>query len=430
MEEQQYHIKQLRLRLQTLLGRKIAKNADLVELESLINNRLNPKNQISYSTLRRFFGFIPSTSPRPKTLLVLSKALGHANFSEFCIKHQTQQVWGLLELFEQLEHSPKLSNKLLPLLQEHSRHPYYLSHFSYFLQQQLKAAHFQLLYKIFDVPALFPESYAEKLRLADILGIVARSINMEQHQTALIKLIYSSKIAEEIFLYLFVDYGSFNQYYGKLIYAIDLKKIKNRDDQLFILLVRNHIAFLQNKKMTALPQVISQDMHPILKGRYHAQQLLMSHQPSQKIAQIFSEARISSTKQEYFFEILSLLIIIKDLDSIAKIEHLYYREILTPRNWAFESKKAFGFIAFSLLAIQRREFESAKNVINLINIQEISNSYRTYIQLLYCIPTYHLSVLTGDQKNASVISRKYKSIATGLGLDFFTIAFLKNYFLE
>lgn len=430
MEEQQYYIKQLRLRLQTLLGRKIAKNADIVELESLINNRLSPKHQISYSTLRRFFGFIPSTTPRPKTLLVLSKALGYANFSEFCSKHQTQQVWNLLELFEQLDASSELSDTLLEPLLQHSKHPYYLSHFSYFLQQQLKNANFHLLDQLFKASALFPKTYADKLRLADVLGIAARKINPKKDITDLTKLIYNSKIAEELFLYLFVDYGSFNQYYGKLIHTIDLKKIKKQDDKLFIQLIRNNIAFLQNKAMNSLPQVASQDMHPILKGRYHAQQILMSNQKRKLIDQIFSEARISNAKQDYFFEILSLFIITKDLESIAKVEKLYYKVILTPRNWAFESKKAFSFIAFSLLSIQRKEFESAKNILSLINIAEISNSYRAYIQLLYYIPYYHLSMLIEDQKNALAAQKKYKNLATDLGLFFFTNSFLKDYFLN
>ena len=50
---------------------------------------------ISYNTLRRFYGIIQGTSPSEKTLNILSKYVGFKSYKDFCFNYPQKKNWAI-----------------------------------------------------------------------------------------------------------------------------------------------------------------------------------------------------------------------------------------------------------------------------------------------------------------------------------------------
>jgi hypothetical protein len=428
MTTKEHYINQLKYKLEGLIGRSISSNADVVELDVCINTIL--EEEVSYSTLRRFFGFIPQTTPSNRTLNLLSSAIGYKNFSDFCLSEEKDQEWEIVAFFVKLGIQGRLSPENRAVLYQLKEQGHFYPHFTSFLQGLLMQRNMLLFESLVNDAGLYPAYYFYRLRIADVLGMTMRVLPQNQLDE-IFELVQKSPNMQELSLYLFVDYSHFNGYYGKWIQNIDLTNVPNRDDQLFIVLIRNLIAFYNQQPMVDLPDIpISNEvkLHPILKGRYFGQRLLMEGGKTSLLKTIFQIAKKSAHKQAFFFELFPMLIILKQFEVIEKIEKLYYEELLTRVNWSFEHKKAFTFIAFSLCAINRGDLKAAEIMLSLIQKNSIENAYLEYVRLLRCIPAYHLSILQENTKEAEIQLHQYEYLSKQLHFSFFTEGFIKTYF--
>lgn len=94
MKSEAYYINELKIRCKGFLGRDVQTNTDVKIILDIINK--NVKDEISFSTLRRFFGFLKNTKPARKTLNVISQSLGFDNFAHFCTKYNTVNNWSYI----------------------------------------------------------------------------------------------------------------------------------------------------------------------------------------------------------------------------------------------------------------------------------------------------------------------------------------------
>jgi hypothetical protein len=85
------HIRSLKIRCNKLIGRSISNHSDVLLLKSILDENLD--ENISLSSLRRFFGLISPTKPNKKTLDILSKGIGFLNFYEFCNREEKNIEW-------------------------------------------------------------------------------------------------------------------------------------------------------------------------------------------------------------------------------------------------------------------------------------------------------------------------------------------------
>lgn len=427
MENQHYYTQLLRSKLHILLGRTVQKNADLILLESIINNKTKVKHKVSYSTLRRFFGFISGTSPSNKTLDNLSQSIDYRDFTDFCTKNYPKNDDTLNEFLNKLSFQKELSKKDISQLSQLKNNTSYQLYFSQFLMRILHTQNSALLYSIFQEKELFPNLYRQQIILANSIGMVLRLLPYDFISKTILPLVEANPLAQNYILYLFVDYSSFNKYYGMLIQKIKLSKIIGNDNKLFIQLIRNSFLFFTQNKMLLLPQADASKLHPILSGRYHAQLLLNPNSQTNK-ATILNQLKDNPSKQAYTFELIPALIFLKDFETIQYIEDQYYEQILTPNQWPFENKKAFAFIAFALNAIKNKQFHSTRIMLELINLPQLSPSYRNYTELLTCIPFYHLYTELKQKKLASQYLNKYTELANQMGFSFFSPSFIETYF--
>ena len=78
------YIRSLQIGCNKLIGKVISNYSDVVLLKSILDENLD--ENISLSSLRRFFGLISPTKPNKKTLDILSKGIGFRNFLHFNIR--------------------------------------------------------------------------------------------------------------------------------------------------------------------------------------------------------------------------------------------------------------------------------------------------------------------------------------------------------
>lgn len=415
MRSKEFYENLLKLKCQNILGYRVEKHADLITLEILLNE--NVEEKISLSTLRRFFGFIPSTQPNNRTLNHISKALGYENFSSFCRLQNRSFEWSYFDVLIKIEDQEHISQKDYLYLENNNRdNPH---SFGYFIHQLIKKGQFDLVNQLFEHPDIFPENIETKGEIADLMGLALRKIS----QKSILKLLpYINKndMLTNYLLFYYVDYSGFNSWYTSLLNGITLKEEHNK---LFRLLVNNALSIYSNKPLTPLPNVNTKNMHPILLGRYIGQQLFMG---SPK--EIIFKYLYKNDVQSYFYEIFPMLIIQKDFASIQMIEERFYEELTTPSNNTFEDKKAMALLAISILNLHQEKIKAAEINISFINKNQIINSYREFILLMSYIPKYRIAHINQDKVRRSEIALAYNALAKKLSFSFFDSNFLENYF--
>lgn len=78
-------IQELLQKVEKTYGEKLSTSSDYFCLYSDIKQKV--KANISFSTLKRIYGYVPySSSPRIATLNVLARYIGERNFDSFCEK--------------------------------------------------------------------------------------------------------------------------------------------------------------------------------------------------------------------------------------------------------------------------------------------------------------------------------------------------------
>ena len=416
MRSKEFYENLLKLKCQNILGYRVEKHTDLISLEVLLND--NTEEKISLSTLRRFFGFIPSTQPNNRTLNHISKALGYENFFHFCRLQNRSFEWSYYDLLIKIEKQEYINEEDYFYLKNNSSGTPHS--FGYFIHQLINKGKFDLVNKLFQLPEIFPENIETKGEIADLMGLALRN-SCPKSILNLIPYMDENGLLINYLLFYFVDYSSFKSWYINLLNQVTLNKKHNK---LFRLLINNAWAIFSKKPLIPLPKVDTKNMHPILLGRYVGQQLFMGG--SKKILLKYLGKR---DVQSYFYEIFPMLIIMKDFSSIQLIEQRFYEELTTPSNNTFEDKKSMALLAFSILNLHQEKIKAAEINISFIQKNQIVNSYRDFILLMSYIPKYQITQINQDIAKQEEVIKAYLLLAKKLGFSFFDSNFLKKYFI-
>ena len=79
----------LKKEIEKKIGKKINSRGDCELVSNIIFETL--ETEISYNTVRRFYGLINPTKPNTKTLNTLSKFVGYKNYIHFLQSHSFKQ---------------------------------------------------------------------------------------------------------------------------------------------------------------------------------------------------------------------------------------------------------------------------------------------------------------------------------------------------
>ena len=412
-------IELLKERVERKFGSKINNVATLKLL--LISINKSSDLDLSYNTLRRFFGFLSSTKPNINTLNSLSQYLGFKNFYSFSnqLHFPNWETWLYVLRLKQQE---KITTEVVQFFNSQLQHEYFVFYFiditTHFFNQKNRAACLKLFEVEFDTLVR-----ATQLRISVALGIILRPL-YKKDKVFIFSLLKSDRFRRTV-VYNFIDYSYFNSGYMELIErSIELEK--EEEHLLFLNLLSTYHAFLNGQAKELLSFSISYDLksvYPIVQGRYYANQLYS--QPVNKQDAIFEQILMESeglNKCEFFFEVIPAILLLKRIDWIEIIFNKYYEEIFEINEFNRLTHLGIYQIAYALLSIKEGSHKRAVSELKKVNIDLAFDSYIDYIKLFSLIARYHL------EKGKIGIKKQYIKLAKKLGFKVFSLDLLEHYF--
>ena len=228
---------------------------------------------ISYNTIRRFFGVVKNVQASNFTLDTLSKFNGFDNYADFLINYKLRNKWT-----EEFEISKIIHNSENELLLEYiennlSKTRSFNLKLIQIIRELLLIGNFKLVCSIFELKKMNANNfnYDDAVLIGMSIGYVINQIDIENKEFN--KVILNENF-QDLVITIYVDYSSLRVYYAKIIEKI-YKNSSRKNILVFCEGILNLNLFL-NKKSKNLYYTLKddEDFHPILKSRIFAQYLL------------------------------------------------------------------------------------------------------------------------------------------------------------
>ena len=272
-------------------------------------------HNVSYNTIRRFFGLVKSVKPRIYTLDILSQFIGFKSYGYFKLNSNLNIRWKLQLKLTQLilQENPK---KLLIFIQENlhkqAEFKFILAHL---LRELLLTNKIKLLNEIFELRAMNSENFNwdDTVLIGNSVGSLLSKLNIISKEEE--KLVLNENF-QDLVITLFVDYSGLNSFYIHIIQLIE-KNSKRSNIVTFCRGILNLANFLSEGSMNNFYTLKMQDAyHPILKSRILAQSILKQENDKLKKLEEYHTINSKNTILEidYLFEIIVTAIIVKDFE--------------------------------------------------------------------------------------------------------------------
>lgn len=389
-------ISQILINIQQKSGITVERVSDIISLKEEIETITNSK--IGYNTLRRLFGFLPSTKPSQSTLNVLAKYLGFYSYSNYVSNKFYSDEWyfhqNLIRLHVHQNHSIEslqflekgLGSMDVSIIAQYISTHIYLNNIP-FLKTLFSTVNFNKL----------PDS--EILKLSTI---ITQSLLIIPIKLAL--KIYQDLIPIDNFRKLipmfYVDYRNLKGIYSDVLNIIKQSTNCN-EDVLFAKLVLSLKSFYFCEKhescyIVSKPQNFDK-LHTILKGRYLGQVILVSTKVDDQFREDLLESLKSHHTSLFTLEITPALIIKEEYDLLTTIYHKFYENIFESHSWAYRTTNAINLIGLANVNWHHKKYSSAKNNLELIEIDKVELGYYEYVSLFYCLTKIKISYSERDK---------------------------------
>lgn len=228
---------------------------------------------ISYNTIRRFFGIVKNVQASNFTLDTLSKFNGFDNYADFLINYKLRNKWT-----QEFEISKIIHNSENELLLEYiennlSKTRSFNLKLIQIIRELLLIGNFKLVCSIFELKKMNANNfnYDDAVLIGMSIGYLINQIDIENKEFN--KVILNENF-QDLIITIYVDYSSLRVYYAKIIKKI-YKNSSRKNILVFCEGILNLNLFL-NKKSKDLYYTLKddEDFHPILKSRIFAQHLL------------------------------------------------------------------------------------------------------------------------------------------------------------
>ena len=426
---------QLRIDIQKQIGYQIENISELKMLHEAIE--WNTKKKISFNTLRRFFGFLKSTTPNLKTLNTLCQYIGYVNFSAYQKKYLKDDDWFVWTQTIKIELSDSIREEDIQWLETQQKTNEYHLKIASIIKTFIYRKNYAILNQFFDNRILkFEET--NQLKLAANICLLFRSLSDDEIE-ALIKKITPNKVFRENILHWFVDYSNFNNYYGSFIREARKHALPDSHEALFYDLILNYNHYLSSSSdLKSIPlNRILPGFFIVLQGRCYAYNLLyFSEQKNNREFELTWEKLLykitaSGKVNMVTIEVFPALLLIKDFEKTTFLIQNYYEELLTLENWSSYPNLGMILITQTLHLIKENKIKEAKIGFELIDLSKFSLSYSDYIKLFYLIAKYQLELASSsntDQLNE--IQEEYEAVAIQTGFKRFSVRFLTEYLIN
>jgi hypothetical protein len=229
---------------------------------------------ISYNTIRRFFGVVKNVQASNFTLDTLSRFNSFENYSDFIVNHKLMYRWRQEFEISKIIHRGE-DDKLLEYIDRSiSQTKSFNLKLIQIIRELLLIGNFNLIRRVFELKKMNADNfnYDSKVLIGMSIGYLISVVNKKNK-------VFNELVLNENFqdlvITIFVDYGNLRSYYSEIIKKIHTKSSR-KDVQVFCEGILNLNLYL-NKKNSQSFYILKEenDFHPILKSRIFAQYLLM-----------------------------------------------------------------------------------------------------------------------------------------------------------
>ena len=409
----------LKSEIENKIKRKIKNRGDCEFLSNAI--LINMDADLSFNTIRRFFGLLPPTNPNIITLNILSQFIGYKSYLHFS---QTFNYEGSHHFSELLYSAIETNNeeeviKIIDLAKKHADD--FLSLVIILSRELLHNENYSLIDRIFSLKSMDIESfsYFEILRIGNSIGLLIRK------QKKIHPILLMNKNFLDCVYLTFVDYSNLNNYYGD-ISKIILNNNLREDITLFSKSILEFRKFLNNKKTTEIniDENLERNIHPILSGRLLALKLLNKN--ANETLNILNNYNLRNKHigdfLSRYFELFTTTILIKNITAMkflvdnVSVKIKYYHQKIH-----LNSYYLMCLFYYRLTSQKESELKMLAN----FELEDCLTSYKKYIELLWLIYQYDESNEI-HKKNRVICS--YRTISKELNHSYFSESFLLNYF--
>jgi len=428
-------LNQFRLDIQKQIGYQIENLSELKMAQEAIE--WNSKKKISFNTLRRFFGFLKSTTPNLNTLNTLSQFIGYENYSTYQKNSLRDNDWFVWTQTIKIELSDSLNESDIQWLEMQQKTSDYHLKIASIIKTFIYRKNYIILNQFFD-NRIFKFEETNQLKLAANICLLFRSLNKEEISTIIQKITPNIVFRENI-LHWFIDYSCFNGYYGDFIQESRKHALLESHEALFYDLIvgyNDYLSCKSNLKQIDLNRV-KPDFFIVLKGRCFAYNLLYysEQKNNTEYEKVWSKFVTLLNKSEQInlltIELFPALLFIKDFKKTNYLIQNYYEELLTLENWSGYTFQATILLTQTLHLIKEDKFKEAKIGFDLIDLSKFSLSYSDYIKLFYLVTKYQLAkALSSGEDLLFEIQTEYEFIAIQTGFKRFSVRFLTEYLIN
>jgi len=173
---------------------------------------------ISYNTIRRFFGIVKNVQASNFTLDTLSKFNGFDNYSDFMVNFKLKNKWSEEFEISKIIHK-SMDDQLLKYIEDN------LSHTRSFnlkliqiIRELLLIGNFNLIRRIFELKKMNANNfnYDDKVLMGMSIGYLVSVVNVKNKMFN--KLILNENF-QDLVITIFVDYGSLRTYYSRIRFS-------------------------------------------------------------------------------------------------------------------------------------------------------------------------------------------------------------------
>lgn len=427
---------QLRTDIEIKIGFKIVSSSDIKIFVNIL--RENQIVDLSYNTLRRFWGLLPETKARQNTLNKLSLFLGYQSYLSYIREKNKFELWHTEVKLQRLKYQEDLTasdlNFINKIIKYQGSIHYFIALFEHAVQYE-KWNYIQTLFnsKHFNLTGKKKiEALEFNVKIASLISIKLKSIPLNDFKKLMPNLIEITKFKENV-LYIYVDLTNMNGRYGYLIDLIDKKK-KEHQEKVFIKLLKGLVQFLNHGQTNKIriDESTLMNLPVTLRGRYLGFQILYASQISdQNLEQYYWSLFFDLIAEEndirnFLHEFIHHLLLAKRFKKLNFIMSKYYEDILD----IFHVHNYLDVFIYDLIdamfSLRSSDIKRAKIVFkNLYMDKILYDSYCDYYLIFYNITGYHLS---DSQIEKNKFKQDYLNLKELFGFMIFSEDYLLHFF--
>jgi hypothetical protein len=409
----------LKKEIEAKIGKKVTNRGDCELVSNVILETLGL--EISYSTIRRFYGLVNETKPNNKTLNTLAKFVGYKNYIHFSQNYSYKQKIDLTDIIYKTVSENDSENIINLVIKTKNSSEDFVSLIIILIRELWHNENHDLINRIFRLKELNFNSfsYYEALKIGNSIGLLIRKKSKIDLQ-----LLNNINFLECVFI-IFVDYSSLNKYYGDSLEIINKNNVRE-DITLFSTAVLEFKNFINNKVFNPINvnATYKKQLHPILSSRILSLELL-SADPKKKLGILnayHTSHLIKGNLTSHYYELFTTSILLKNTE----IMFFLISKINLKVEFYFQKTHLNSFYLMCLFYYKLiGDVENETKFLKSFKLSECRDSYKEFLTLILHVYLYNN---TNEKTKKRNIKAQYKILSKKLNYPYFSDAFLLNYF--